>query len=468
MKLRSWQKACSDSAFNKYLLGQQHFLCLATPGAGKTIMAADVARRLLEAGKIDYIFCFSPSVATSKGMQDTLESMLHLSFSGLIGSKGVCVTYQSLSHKNQKFWDLFRKYRVFAIFDEIHHCGGNQVANANAWATQILLNIQSHATYTLALSGTPWRSDNRQVTLSRYKNINGDIHCDYEYGLAEAINDRVCRVPKITVIDNKSISFTDDSSNTNSYTSIQDLLKNESISYQALVETDAVMDFSLQEAVKQLTRIRKQNPNAAGLVVASTIEHAERIAKKLKVSFGASVSTVSYKNAESDIIIDGFQTSTTQWLVSVGMVSEGTNIPRLQACCHLTKIKTKLHFRQVLGRIIRLTKTDKLNDAFLFAPAQLQLIDYAKRLHADIPDEVQFVKTVLSDKPLAIIGTDDSALPSEGSVGPPLQDLPEVSVPTIKESPTTTTTLLDDYFGGLCFNGTFYTELVRSQLSDRY
>ena len=81
MKLRSWQKACSDSAFNKYLLGQQHFLCLATPGAGKTIMAADIARRLLEAGEIDYIFCFSPSVATSKGMQDTLESMLHLSFS---------------------------------------------------------------------------------------------------------------------------------------------------------------------------------------------------------------------------------------------------------------------------------------------------------------------------------------------------------------------------------------------------
>ena len=42
-----------------------------------------------------------------------------------------------------------------------------------------------------------------------------------------------------------------------------------------------------------------------------------------------------------------------KWIVAVGMISEITNIPRLRVCCHLTRVKTELHFRQVLGRILR-------------------------------------------------------------------------------------------------------------------
>jgi superfamily II DNA or RNA helicase len=464
VKLRNWQNVCSENAIHKYLLGQKHFLCLATPGAGKTRMAAEVAKRLLDADKIDYIFCFSPSIATSKSMQETLEYTLSVPISGLIGSKGICVTYQSLSHKDQKFWDVFKKYRVFAIFDEIHHCGGNHIEEANVWAMHILLNVQAYATFTLALSGTPWRSDNLPVTLSSYNDTNGDLHCDYEYGLAEAIKDNVCRVPQITVIDNNEISFTDDSNKTSFYTSIQGLLKNESISYQALVETDAIIDFILSEATKELNNIRKSNPNAAGLIVASTVEHAETIAEKLRVNFATSVSIVSYKNADSESIIDGFESSNTEWLVSVGMVSEGTNIPRLQVCCHLTRIKTELHFRQILGRIIRLTQGEKVKKAYLFAPAQPQLIEYAERLHADIPNEVQYIKTTFSEGTLTINSVDGNLLETNTSTFRQKKPIMEPLILKEKVPNSAAVSLLDGYFSSLCFTGKFYTELVRSKL----
>ena len=45
------------------------------------------------------------------------------------------------------------------------------------------------------------------------------------------------------------------------------------------------------------------------------------------------------------------------WIISVGMISEGTDIPRLQICCHLSLIRTELHYRQVLGRVLRMTNT---------------------------------------------------------------------------------------------------------------
>ncbi|MCO7025381.1 diguanylate cyclase, partial [Vibrio paracholerae] len=46
--LRKWQHDCATQALNKYLSGRSHFFCQATPGAGKTVFAAEVAKRLLE------------------------------------------------------------------------------------------------------------------------------------------------------------------------------------------------------------------------------------------------------------------------------------------------------------------------------------------------------------------------------------------------------------------------------------
>ena len=83
------------------------------------------------------------------------------------------------------------------------------------------------------------------------------------------------------------------------------------------------------------------------------------------------------------------------------MISEGTNIPRLQVCCHLTRIKTELHFRQILGRILR--RTDFANqEACLFMPAESQLIEYAYRIAEDIPEEKSIVRFDQSESSICI------------------------------------------------------------------
>ena len=40
MILRAWQQAAINAALTKYRSPFTHFLCLATPGAGKTVMAS--------------------------------------------------------------------------------------------------------------------------------------------------------------------------------------------------------------------------------------------------------------------------------------------------------------------------------------------------------------------------------------------------------------------------------------------
>jgi len=60
--LRVWQEECISAALLKYHLGQTNFLAMATPGAGKTCMAAYLASRLFELDRIDLVICFTPSI----------------------------------------------------------------------------------------------------------------------------------------------------------------------------------------------------------------------------------------------------------------------------------------------------------------------------------------------------------------------------------------------------------------------
>ena len=92
LKLREWQAQAIDSAELKYAEGQSHFLCLATPGAGKTVMASILAQRLLAAKKIDLILCFSPSVNIASAFRDTLEKQLQEPMDGSLGAKGQSMT----------------------------------------------------------------------------------------------------------------------------------------------------------------------------------------------------------------------------------------------------------------------------------------------------------------------------------------------------------------------------------------
>jgi superfamily II DNA or RNA helicase len=385
MQLRQWQSECVNRALEHFDSNQRHFLCLATPGAGKTIMAAEVAAELFKQDLIDFVLCFSPSVNISQGIQKTFSHRLDCRFDGVIGSVGCSYTYQGMLSFKEDFWQLLKRNRVLVVFDEIHHCSGRNLEDANAWGEEILLNIQEQAQYTLALTGTPWRSDQAPIVLSRYLDPDNQIQCDYVYGLKEAVRDGVCRNPKIVLIDNEELSVTNQDNEIQTFSSFDDLFKGSSISYQSVIKNDLAIHHVLNLAIDKLTSIRLLNPDAAGLVVASSIEHASYILKILKDTFHQTATIVTYQEVEPSNTINKFRHDDTQWIVSVGMISEGTDIPRLQVCCHLSRVKTELYFRQILGRILRITEAID-QQAWLFIFAEPKLVEFAHRIELELPD----------------------------------------------------------------------------------
>ena len=169
------------------------------------------------------------------------------------------------------------------------------------------------------------------------------------------------------------------------------LLSQSIIPYQEIIENEAVIKYVISSAYKKLISIRATNPDAAGLIVASSVEHARQISVLMKACFSEDTVVVTYRESEPTSIIQQFRNTQTKWIISVGMISEGTNIPRLQVCCHLTNIKTEMHFRQILGRILRMTGS-KNQEAILYMPAEPKLLEYAYRVKQDVPFEADVVK----------------------------------------------------------------------------
>jgi len=384
LKLRQWQLTCLDNAFNHYLKGANNFLVFAVPGAGKTILAASIAKRMLENDLVDIIISLSPSVSIKKNIQDVLSISTNRCFKGEIGSAGICFTYQSLSHISPEFWRKIRNKRKFLILDEVHHCSGNNEVESNHWGLNILQKISQGKTYSLSLSGTPWRTDSFPITKQQYSRSSSQIAYHYKYGLQDAIKDGICRIPKVILIDNEQITVEQRNGKVNTFSNFEALLSDSEINYQAILENKCALKFILKESITKLEELRAKITNAGGLIVATSVNHAYLIAETMRKEFSIRPQVVTYKQHDAQIQIDEYKQNTKSWLISVGMVSEGTDIPRLQICCYLSRIRTELYFRQVLGRILRATN-DKPQQAWLFTFAEPNLIKFAERLNADIP-----------------------------------------------------------------------------------
>ena len=130
----------------------------------------------------------------------------------------------------------------------------------------------------------------------------------------------------------------------------------------------------LLQAASKLDQIRERMPNAGGLVIAPDIEMAKYMAHLLSKIEGESVQLVHSQLPNADQKIKAFRKSSSRWLVSVAMVSEGVDINRLRVLVYLPNAMTELAFRQALGRVVRTNRSDDDSRAYVVMPSLGSLI----------------------------------------------------------------------------------------------
>ncbi len=358
----------SDRCGSAAGLGQQDFLAVATPGAGKTTFALTAACQHLIANPGRRLVVVAPTAHLKTQWATAAERFsLHLepAWQAADGRlppdlHGIVTTYQQVATSAGAL--AIAAKDAFVILDEVHHASDDR-----AWGDSVRAAFDG-AGFRLSLSGTPFRSDTSAIPFVRYE--LEEAVPDYEYGYGDALTDgrvvRPCWFPRL----GGEMEWSDAGGNAQSATFDDEL--DQARAAQRLRTALSIegewLPAVLRAAHAKLLDLRRTAPDAGGLVIAADQDHARGIARLLRDRFHVRATVVLSDDPMSSARIAQFAASEQPWIVAVRMVSEGVDIPRLRVGVFATTTTTELFFRQAVGRLVRWTTPGRAQKAFMFIP----------------------------------------------------------------------------------------------------
>ena len=382
--LRSWQRR----ALVRYLAAQpRDFLAVATPGSGKTAFALRVAGELLADGVVEQITVVVPTehLKTQWALAAARVGIaLDPKFSNSAAHTsseyhGVVVTYAQVASHPTRHRVRTENRRTLVVFDEIHHGG-----DAKSWGDAIREAFDD-ATRRLALTGTPFRSDDSAIPFVTYApDAEGLMRstADHTYGYAEALADGVVRPVVFLAYSGEARWRT--SAGEEHAARLGEPLNAEQTARAWRTVLDAKGEWIpavLQAADTRLTQKRNGGvPDAGAMVIASDQKAARAYAAVLTKLTGETPTVVLSDDPGSSARISDFAAGTGRWLVAVRMVSEGVDVPRLAVGVYATSASTPLFFAQAIGRYVRSRQPGET--ASIFLPSVPTLLDLASQMEA--------------------------------------------------------------------------------------
>lgn len=354
-QLRVWQQEALDLFMQTR---PRDFLAVATPGAGKTTFALTLASRLHDQGKAQRIIVVVPTEhlkrqwsAAAKRFGLSLDPDFTNSSAVNPAYDGIVVTYAQVGMHPFKHHAVASSRKTLVILDEIHHAG-----DSKSWGDGVY-EAYNDVEHRLALTGTPFRSDDSQIPFVRYVE-DGEGHlmsqADYTYGYAEALRDGVVR-PVVFLAYSGEAQWRDSAGEEYS-ARLGEPLNAEQTAKAWRTALDPRGDWVaavLQAAHTRLLKMRANMPDAGGLVIATNTTTARAYAKILERLSSTPVTVVLSDEPGSSERIAEFSQSTNEWMVAVRMVSEGVDVPRLAVGVYATSASTPLFFAQAIGRFVR-------------------------------------------------------------------------------------------------------------------
>jgi superfamily II DNA or RNA helicase len=357
------------------------FLAVATPGAGKTAFALRIAGELLADGTVERITVVVPTehlktqwAQAAAGVGIALDPKFSNSSARTSSDyHGVVVTYAQVASHPARHRVRTENYRTLVVFDEIHHGG-----DAKSWGDAIR-EAYTDATRRLALTGTPFRSDDSPIPFVGYEpDGEGLLHsqADHTYGYAEALADGVVR-PVVFMAYSGEARWRDSAGEEHAARLGEPLTAEQTARAwrTALNPAGEWIPAVLAAANKRLTQLRDGGmPDAGAMVIASDQTAARAYAAVLTTLTGQTPTVVLSDDPGSSARIAEYSAGTSPWLVAVRMVSEGVDVPRLAVGVYATSASTPLFFAQAIGRFVRSRRPGETASVFLPSVPTLLLL----------------------------------------------------------------------------------------------
>lgn len=415
----------------------------AFPGTGKTYASCLAAAYLLETGVIEQVVYCVPWDNLREGAYKTAldlfgielietkkpENLMDLN-DGI--NKGAVVSYGQLGGKCQTaLAALCRDYRVLVIADEMHH-----LEERKGWGSDFQATFQD-ASYLLMTTGTPIRSDGSTIPYVDYKKDGRmqRIITNFDFGYADALNSE--EGPDVLQINfepwdgnvrweveekDGSKTLYEHGISENLRATYQDARPKAEIDQLERDRLRHCMDHPSEHHSEYLAKafvdadawlkgVRKtQDRHATGLIVCSRCDEDEKTGRKGANQLADWIEQIT---GERPAIIHGgdngeegtktqkadakkwlkrYQskhpsTDLPRWIVSVGMLKEGVDVPQLAALVYATNVTAPLSWIQIVGRVLRIPLTgDKQFMAQAWMPRTPEFDELMRNMREAVQD----------------------------------------------------------------------------------
>lgn len=410
MQLRDWQANALTKALHWLVedAKDKHFLINAAPGAGKTVAACVIAKQLMEMGLVDRVIVIAPRVEVVRQWSKDFHQITGKFMGKVTGADDqietdVCATWAAIESLQDAFQAVCKSARVLLICDEHHHA-----AVSAAWGNSAD-SAFTDAKYVLVLTGTPIRSDQKQSVWMAYDDQGAIDHPEegtYTLTYGEAVDLGYCRPATfhrhegrftVDLEDGEQVIVTSKQPANLTPTMARIPGLQRALNFFKLAcapqfeadgrtpRVDAYQGTMVEWASTKLNDLRYRMPNAGGLVIAPSIEMAEYMVKLIERMEGETPGIVHSQMPNAEGRIESFRYTEKRWLVSVAMISEGVDIPRLRVLIYLPHALTELAFRQALGRVVRSAGPDDDTRAYVIMPSFDILETFARRVEDEMP-----------------------------------------------------------------------------------
>ena len=353
MRLRDYQNEATDCVYEAWQEYNAVMAVLAT-GLGKTVLAAEViirwpgtkrilflahVRELIHQAKEKIGLHTDETPAVEMGMESELREDRRI----VKQSQVLVASIQTFSRRKHKFcasdFDL-------VIIDEFHHASANTYRAIWAWLQAGNPNIKL-----LGITATPDRADGTSLACIAE-------HCAFDMGIREGIDDGWL-VPirqQYIVVDGLDFS--------KCRTLAKDL--NEKDLEETMmggVATDDMTPEQRQEILEKQERMMhavavpaiQEAQGRQGLVYCVTVNHAERMAEIFRRYPGVTAELIhgGTPHDERLDLMNRFKGGSLQWLVNVGVITEGVDVPGAHVIVMARPTKSRALYTQMVGRATR-------------------------------------------------------------------------------------------------------------------
>lgn len=340
-QLRSYQQEASDAAMKGFASGKP-FLIVAATAAGKSLIIADIAKRL---GKPLLVLVPSREI-----LLQNYEKMVNYGIEGVtmysasVGKKKIgritIATVHSIHRKPQDF-----AHFDYCVFDEVH---GFNVKGKDSMYVKLFreANIRN----VCGLTATPFRLDNK---------FFGSVYTGCIKMLNRMTKDSFFRSIEYKIEMKELVEM--------GYLT-KPIYHTEEADLRGLVVNTTGRDYtesSLEDwgnrraskLIAMAPELDKRHKRI--LVFATTVPSAESIVSSLEeLGIRSAIVTAKTPNKKRQALLDKFREGEIKWMVNVGTLTTGFDLPVLDCVAMLRPTFSVALYMQMVGRGMRLDPED--------------------------------------------------------------------------------------------------------------